>query len=189
EIRQLFKLKSFYSYRLYWLLKQYSTFGERYIDTDDLREMLNIQDKYDRFQDFKVKVINVAMKELRNTDMGFTYELVKKGKRVVGVKFLFAQSETLNLLAETTGQQNIFASTEPEEQRVEEMALTGKVSVRDTLEKFKLSNLQINKIIQRVSSEDIYKTAYQINLRLLDNGNLSPAAYAYSEFERRFFSK
>lgn len=189
EIRQLFKLKSFYSYRLYWLLKQYSTFGERYIDTDDLREMLNIQDKYDRFQDFKVKVINVAMKELRNTDMGFTYELVKKGKRVVGVKFLFAQSETLNLLAETTGQQNIFSSTEPEEQRIEEAVPTGKVSVQDTLEKFKLSNLQINKIIQRVSSEDIYKTAYQINLRLIDNGNLSPAAYAYSEFERRFFAK
>ena len=41
EIKQLFRLKSFYSYRLYWLLKQHQAFGERYMEINELREMLN----------------------------------------------------------------------------------------------------------------------------------------------------
>lgn len=195
EIRQLFKLKSFYSYRLYWLLKQYQTFGERYIELGELREMLNLQEKYDRFQDFKVKVINAAMRELKDTDMAFTYEPVKKGKTVVGIRFYFSPEESAHRALEANkGQQALF--TQYEEvvlpQAVNESpdtVLGGKISVRETLAKFKLSNLQINRIIQRVSSDDIYKTAYLINLHLMDNKQLVPAAYAYNEFERRYFPK
>ena len=142
EIKQLFRLKSFYSYRLYWLLKQHQAFGERYMEISELREMLNLQEKYDRFQDFKSKVIHVAMKELKNSDMAFTYEQVKKGRNVVGIRFFFSPNGLTSLEAESG---------------------------------------------TRVPAADIYKTAYNINLTLLDKSNLNPAAFAYSEFERRFF--
>lgn len=190
EIKQLFRLKSFYSYRLYWLLKQHQTFGERYMEINDLREMLNLQEKYDRFQDFKSKVIHVAMKELKDSDMAFTYEQVKKGRNVVGIRFFFSPHGLMSLGAEpgVNQQQQLFAdegATAPI--LPTETSPPGKISVRETLEKLKLSNLQINRIMQRVPAADIYKTAYDINLTLLDKSNLNPAAFSYSEFERRFF--
>lgn len=190
EIKQLFRLKSFYSYRLYWLLKQHQAFGERYMEIDELREMLNLREKYDRFQDFKIKVIHVAMKELKNSDMAFTYEQVKKGRNVVGIRFFFASSGSLSLEmdSELNGQQQLFGSEDAETPILTlDTSTPGKISVRETLEKLKLSSLQINRIIQRVSAADIYKTAYDINLTLLDKNNLNAAAFSYSEFERRFF--
>jgi len=41
----------------------------------------------------------------------------------------------------------------------------------------------------RVSAAEIFKTAYDINLTLLDNHYLNPAAFSYSEFERCYFPK
>lgn len=191
EIKQLFRLKSFYSYRLYWLLKQHQVFGERYMEIDELRETLNLQEKYDRFQDFKIKVIHVAMKELKNSDMAFTYEQVKKGRNVVGIRFFFSANGLISLEevdSEGIGQQQLFTNEDAETPILTlDNSHPGKISVRETLEKLKLSSLQINRIIQRVSAADIYKTAYDINLTLLDKSNLNAAAFSYSEFVRRFF--
>jgi plasmid replication initiation protein len=191
EIKQLFRLKSFYSYRLYWLLKQHQAFGQRYIEIDALRDILNLKDKYDRFQDFKIKVLNVAMKELKNSDMSFTFELEKKGRKVVGIRFYFATSGSLKVLADgDTGQKQIFKDETAELDVTDAgVAIPGKVSLKDTLAKLKLSNLQINRIIQRVPSAQIYKTAYDITLTLIDNKSLNSAAFAFSEFQRRYFPK
>ncbi len=191
EIKQLFRLKSFYSYRLYWLLKQYQTFGQRYIEIDELREMLNLQEKYDRFQDFKIKVLNVAMKELKSSDMAFTFDLEKKGRKVVGIRFYFATSALLKQRSDgDSAQQQIFTEeVNGAGVGVGPTEIAGKISLHDILAKLKLSNLQINRIIQRVPSDEIYKTAYDINLTLIDNQNLNPAAFAYSEFQRRHFPK
>lgn len=187
EIKQLFRLKSFYSYRLYWLLKQYQTFGQRYIEIDELRHMLNLQDKYDRFQDFKIKVINVAMKELKNSDMAFTFDLVKKGRKIEGIRFYFATTSVAKKsLAADAGQHQIFDETMDS---TVDVVAPGKISVRETLIDLKLSNLQINRIIQQVPTAEIYKTAYAIKITLLDNQGLNPAAFAYSEFSKRYFTK
>jgi plasmid replication initiation protein len=187
EIKQLFRLKSFYSYRLYWLLKQYQSFGERYIEVEELRQMLNLEEKYERFQDFKIKVINAAMKELKNTDMAFTFVLVKKGRNVKGIRFHFSKTATTqHVLESDSGQQQLFGEMNTQEVSMD-VEIPGKVSVRDTLLKLKLSNHQINRIIQQVPAAEIFKTAYQINITLLDNRNLNPAAFAYSEFTRQYF--
>ena len=189
EIKQLFRLKSFYSYRLYWLLKQYQSFGERYIEVEELRQMLNLQEKYERFQDFKNKVINVALKELKNSDMAFTFVLVKKGRNVKGIRFYFSKNAVpYHSLDSDSGQQELFKG-EIVEDAVAEVKIPGKVSLSETLQKLKLSNLQINRIIQQVPAAEIFRTAYEINITLLDNPSLNPAAFAYSEFARRYFPK
>lgn len=191
EIKQLFSLKSFYSYRLYWLLKQHQSFGQRYIEIDELREMLNLNDKYERFQDFKIKVINVARKELKSSDMAFTFDLVKRGRKVIGIKFFFSASALPKLAVDhESAQQRLFGSeANGPTTEIPEVASPGKVSLNDTLAKLNLSKLQINQIIQRVSAKDIYKTAHEVMITLLDNQNLNPAAFSYSEFQRRYFQK
>lgn len=96
QVEELLKLKSFYSYRIYWLLKQYEDFGERTIDLQELRRMLMIgDDKYTKFDNFKRRVLNAAQEELENTDIPFDYEIQKKGRVVKGIRFVLRPKEPM----------------------------------------------------------------------------------------------
>jgi len=89
QLEQLNKLKSFYSYRIYWLLKEYATFGERTITIAQLRFLLDLQEgEYPRFNNLRARILDKAQSEMQQTDMPFTYELRKQGKVVSEVKFV-----------------------------------------------------------------------------------------------------
>lgn len=91
QLEQLNKLKSFYSYRIYWLLKEYATFKERTITIAQLRFLLDLQEgEYPRFNNLRTRILDKAQTEMQSTDMPFTYELQKQGKVVSEVKFLLA---------------------------------------------------------------------------------------------------
>ncbi|UPL51404.1 replication initiation protein [Hymenobacter sublimis] len=91
QLEQLNKLKSFYSYRIYWLLKEYATFKERTITIAQLRFLLDLQEgEYPRFNNLRTRILDKAQTEMQQTDMPFTYELQKQGKVVSEVKFLLA---------------------------------------------------------------------------------------------------
>lgn len=88
EIKVLLQLRSYYSYRIYWLLKSYSynsnSFG---ISVEDLKNMIGIENQYPNFYDLKKWVLLVSQKELLNTDMSFTFEEVREGRSVKYVNF------------------------------------------------------------------------------------------------------
>ena len=80
-------LKSFYSIRLYELLKQYQdkTGGGWWkVTLDKLKEILKIsKNQYKLYGHLKDKVILVAQKELaEKTDIKFSFEEQKKGRKV-----------------------------------------------------------------------------------------------------------
>ena len=83
------KFKSTYSIRMYELLKQYKSIGERVLEIDDLREKFCIgENEYERYNDFKRKIIIQAQNEInKNTEINFDYEEIKKGKKIVAIKF------------------------------------------------------------------------------------------------------
>ncbi len=89
KISYIIQLKSTYSIRIYELLKQYEKIGKRRFALDDLRKMLGITEKeYPLFANFNQKVIKIAQKELsEKTDISFTVNKVKNGKKVVGIIF------------------------------------------------------------------------------------------------------
>ena len=90
DLDELRKLKSPSSVRIYWLLKEYSDFGERTVTPEQLRFMLNIaENEYPRFSNFKARVLDRAQLELARTDMPFTYELERQNQLVQHIKFLF----------------------------------------------------------------------------------------------------
>jgi hypothetical protein len=90
ELQQLNKLKSGCSHRIYWLLKEHASFGQRYVSVKDLRNILGMTTQYaGRFDHFKIRVLERARQELALTDLPFTYELERYGKAVVGILFLF----------------------------------------------------------------------------------------------------
>lgn len=94
DIEQLIKLKNFYSYRMYWLLKQYQSFGERTINMEDLRTLLNVEEKYLGFDNFRRYVLNIMKKDLNETDVCFDFTSVRKGKTVTAVKFVLKKPVT-----------------------------------------------------------------------------------------------
>lgn len=95
HLRQVVKLSSVFSIRLYELLRQYLPLksgkdkGERTVDLSELRGYLGLaSSKYKRFQDFKRHVIQPAKEELEEkTDLAFDFEGVRIGRAVGAVKF------------------------------------------------------------------------------------------------------
>lgn len=89
QVVQLLKLKSPHSYRIYWLLKEYATFGTRVLGVDELKSILNLDGQYKQFPLFRLRVLDRAQQELSQTDLPFAYELLREGKSVAQIKFLF----------------------------------------------------------------------------------------------------
>jgi hypothetical protein len=91
QLMQLLKLKSAHSYRIYWLLKQYGSFGSRTIHVDDLKRLLDLEGQYKQFPLFKMRVLDRAQLELAQTNLAFEYDLLRgSGKGVEQIRFRFA---------------------------------------------------------------------------------------------------
>lgn len=92
------EFSSIYSYRIYQLFMQYlnkeTGKGWTQIDFYDLRFMLMLLDKYPLTADFKKRVIDPAIKEINEkSPLKAKYELIKKGRKFVAVKFTFELKE------------------------------------------------------------------------------------------------
>lgn len=89
------KLKSQYSIRLYELLKQYLVVGHRKILVDELKGMLGVdQTEYQLFGNFRVKVVNVAHKEIcAKTDLEFQWKPFKRVRKIIGIEFYDIRSK------------------------------------------------------------------------------------------------
>jgi plasmid replication initiation protein len=108
DLDELRKLKSPSSVRIYWLLKEYSDFGQRTVTPEQLRFMLNIaENEYPRFSNFKARILDRAQLELARTDMPFTYELERQNQLVQRIKFLFGYDTATISPKEVEGNHNI----------------------------------------------------------------------------------
>lgn len=87
QFKQFMNITSFSSWQIYWLLKQYEDFGVRTFELEELKFLLGVDDKYNRFNDFKRKVLLVCQEDLDKTDMTFDFEVIRKSKRVDKIKF------------------------------------------------------------------------------------------------------
>lgn len=97
-LRQALKLRSYYSLRIYELLKQFAGTGYRLMPLEDLRFALGIKDEYANYADFKKRVILKAQEELANTDMKFEFNEVKSGRKVVAIEFKFSKNNGIKEL-------------------------------------------------------------------------------------------
>ena len=87
-LKNILKLSSSYSIRLYELLKQYLNIRSRKFKMDELREFLSIEDKYKRFTNFENRILKVAKKEINeHTDIDIDYKKIKKGRSITHIEF------------------------------------------------------------------------------------------------------
>lgn len=82
-------MKKKYSIRFYELLKQYQKIGKRNFTVSELREILNCENEYLRFQSFEQRIIDPAIKEINNhSDIIVEYTKFKKGKSINEIEFI-----------------------------------------------------------------------------------------------------
>lgn len=125
ELWNALKLNSPNQIRMYELLKQYEKKGERTISLKELKHFLGIKEgQYQRFGDFKVRILKKAQEELKeNTDIFFEYELIKKGVKVIAIKFLIFKNK------DYTNQISLDEFIEIQKQDNDEKVLDGQVNM------------------------------------------------------------
>lgn len=89
NLKYILSLSSSYSIRLYQLLKEYEKLTRRTFTVEELQNILQVPNSYKKkYNDFKKKVLLVAEKELiKNCDIFFEYEEIKKGRKVNEILF------------------------------------------------------------------------------------------------------
>ena len=105
----MMKMQSSHSRRIYKLLKQYQKIGKRKMQLSQLREILCLKEtEYKRYSDFKKRVIVPAQEDLaKYTDLQFSFEEERKGRRVEWVTFYIRGEEIEEL-------ENVVADTQNE---------------------------------------------------------------------------
>lgn len=90
KIKNVAKMKSTYSIRLYEWLCQWLSVGDREIGVDWLKTQWQLSDKYQRMSDLKKWVIDVAVEEVNeHSNLWVTYSQRKSGRTVTHFQFKF----------------------------------------------------------------------------------------------------
>nr|CRY93667.1 hypothetical protein [uncultured prokaryote] len=88
QLNHISGFSSVHSIRLYELLTQYKKVGERYISIENLRKWLQLEDKYDRYNNLNQWVLIPALTEINNkSDLFIEFEPIKQGRKIVGIEF------------------------------------------------------------------------------------------------------
>lgn len=93
-------LKSVYSQRFYELCCQYKSKKSFALDIEELRKMFAIEGKYQKINDMKKRVIDIPMKEIKDSfdqklsDLYFTVQPQKQGRQIVAYEFTIHTEST-----------------------------------------------------------------------------------------------
>lgn len=100
KLENVIRLKSFYSIRIYELLKQYEKLKERTFSITQLREYLCINnEQYPLYANFKQKVLNIAKNELKDkSDIYFDFEEIKQSRKIEKIKFIIRKNKVEPLI-------------------------------------------------------------------------------------------
>jgi len=104
-IKNVLRLKGVNQFRMYEVLKQYEYAGEVVFSVTFLRNLFDVKkDEYTLWKNFRVRVLDNCQKVLEEkTDIKYTYEQIKKGRKIDAVKFTIMK----NTLDEDEGKPKI----------------------------------------------------------------------------------
>lgn len=95
QLEQVAGMSSVHAIRLYELLMQWGSVGQREIELDWLKRVLELENEYPAIKDFKKRVIDVALAQINaHTDLTVSYAQRKTGRNVTHFLFTFAPKVT-----------------------------------------------------------------------------------------------
>jgi len=162
-LKTVLSLRSVYAIRLYEMLQQFKSTGFFVTKVVDLKYKLGLEDKYKSYNLFKRNVILQAQKELKSTDMAFTFKEVKEGRRVDRIEFRLLPIKDI-ILSEM--QQQVHAKL---------------------ISDFALTEMQAKKVVVKVPLKEIHKTTFDIKATHRDGGiKTNISAYAMGLFIAKY---
>jgi len=94
KLKHVASFESIYSIRLYELLVQWRSAGEREIEVEWLKKQFQVSNKYSRLGDLKKRVIEPAINEINNhSNIWVRYDQKKMGRKVTHFHFYFGVKE------------------------------------------------------------------------------------------------
>ena len=88
QLNHISGFSSVHAIRLYELFTQYKRLGERYISIKDLKKWLQLEDKYDRYNNLNQWVLLPALAEINEkSDLFVEYEPIKRGRKIIAIEF------------------------------------------------------------------------------------------------------
>ena len=89
QLKDVMKMKSKYSIRLYEYLKSYASVGNIIMPIKELRKILNMENEYIVYKDFRVNVIDKSLAEInRFTPLKISYSPVRTGRIITDLSFV-----------------------------------------------------------------------------------------------------
>lgn len=92
KLENISKMTCIYAIRLYELFMQWKATGKREIEIEWLKKQFQLDASYNRMDNFKVRVINPAIKDInKNSNYQVSWEQRKTGRKVTHLIFTFAE--------------------------------------------------------------------------------------------------
>ena len=96
RLEKIGQLSSVHAVRLYELLIQYLSIGQRDVEIDWLKNILQLSDEYPRIESFKRRVIDVSVAQINaHTDITTRYTQRKTGRNVTHLNFKIDAKEAV----------------------------------------------------------------------------------------------
>lgn len=121
--KDVYRMKSAYSIRIYELLQRHREHpkvvrtGKYEVSLEDLRFYLGIDaKKYPRWVDFRKRIVDVAVAEIEEkTDLRFTLEYIRTGRKITGLAFGNIALVSSILFDDKTAVEQVELSLDPKE--------------------------------------------------------------------------
>ncbi len=92
RLERIAKMTSIYAIRIYEILIQWGSIGKREVEVEWLKKTLMVDDKYERLEHFKKRVLDVAISQINElSDLTASYAQRKTGRVVTHLIFTFSQ--------------------------------------------------------------------------------------------------
>ena len=83
DVKNVLNLPSSYSIRMYEIAKQYARIGKRTLTVRELKKMLDLEGKYERYTHLKQKILTKCISDINaNTDIEVDFSEIKRGRKV-----------------------------------------------------------------------------------------------------------
>ena len=167
-------LKSVHAMRIYEVLKQYESIGNREISLSDLRDYCGIEEgQYKNFNDLKRFLLQISQKEINNkTDISIGYEEIKTSRKVTSIKFTIKPNSSYK--------NPKFENSKPKKEYRSELALI------EALMEYGFSK-GIAKRLLKTNEEEVIKNALKaVNIQVERNHVKNPKAMLQTAIKEKW---
>jgi plasmid replication initiation protein len=167
-------LKSVHAMRIYEILKQYESLGNREILLSDLRGYCGIEEgKYKKFNNLKKDVLDRAKREINNkTDLLIGYEEIKTSRKITSIKFTIKPNASYR--------NPKFENSKPKKEYRSELALT------ESLMDYGFSKGMAKRLLKGHEEEVIKNALRAVNIQVERNHVKNPKAMLQTAIKEKW---